>query len=390
MFRMMVVLVVAAVLCAGCGKGNDTSGGANRPKATLQLNWKPEPQFGGFYAAEVDDIYARHGLDVTITAGGAGAPTVDMIGAGTVPFAIVSADEIIRARAMGNLVVALFAVYQTNPQGIMTRASRGFKTLADVFTHPGILAMERGLPYSDFLQKKYGFGKLKIVPSPFGDLSLYRTEKNYAMQCFVTSEPLAAKKTGIEPQTFLIADSGYNPYTTVLATSESYLKANPEIVKSMIDAAREGWQSYLADPTKSERIHGPAQSDDGRPDVQGQRRGSETADRERRHKAVGSRSDDSRPLADAGAAACRPKSNQQAGGCTGKLFGFIEGKVISVTLESRRLSSAFTWILNCAKSWCCVRAARSSHKEEVNDGYGKFKTPVLRSIPNHFFSLAYR
>ena len=127
MFRMIVLAIVAAAISAGCGKGNDES---SRPAVSLQLNWKPEPQFGGFYAAEIDGIYARHGLNVTITAGGAGAPTIDMIGAGTVPFAIVSADEIVRARAMGNLVVALFAVYQTNPQGIMTRASRGFKTLA--------------------------------------------------------------------------------------------------------------------------------------------------------------------------------------------------------------------------------------------------------------------
>lgn len=249
---MIAVAMLVTVLFAACGKSNDST----HPQVTLQLNWKPEPQFGGFYAAEVDGIYRRHGLKVTITAGGAGAPTIDMIGAGTVPFAIVSADEIVRARAMGNLVVALFTVYQTNPQGIMTRASRGFKTLADIFTHPGILAMERGLPYSDFLQKKYGFGNLKIVPSPFGDLSLYRSEENYAMQCFVTSEPLAAKKTGIEPQTFLIAESGYNPYTTVLATSESYLKSNPQIVKSMIDAVREGWQAYLADPTKANEYMG--------------------------------------------------------------------------------------------------------------------------------------
>jgi len=247
MFGIIVVAIIAGVVSVSCGKGNDPS----RPAVTLQLNWKPEPQFGGFYAAEVDGIYARHNLDVTITPGGAGAPTVDMIGAGTVPFAIVSGDEIVRARTMGNPVVALFAVYQTNPQGIMTRASRGFKTLADIFTHPGILAMERGLPYSDFLQKKYGFGKLKIVPSPFGDLSLFRTEKNYAMQCFVTSEPLAARRIGIEPQTFLIAESGYNPYTTVLATSERYLKANPALVKSMIEAVREGWQIYLSDPAKA-------------------------------------------------------------------------------------------------------------------------------------------
>lgn len=256
MFKTIVVALLAAALWAGCSKGNDSSGSPNPAKVTLQLNWKPEPQFGGFYAAEVEGIYARHGLDVTITAGGAGAPTVDMIGAGTVPFAIVSADEIVRARSVGNPVVALFAVYQTNPQGIMTRASRGFKTLADIFTHPGILAMERGLPYSDFLQQKYGFGKLKIVPSPFGDLTLYRAKEDYAMQCFVTSEPLAAKKTGIEPQTFLIAESGYNPYTTVLATSEGYLKSNPQTVESMVDAVREGWQSYLMDPAKANEYMG--------------------------------------------------------------------------------------------------------------------------------------
>ncbi|HYY26239.1 MAG TPA: ABC transporter substrate-binding protein [Candidatus Udaeobacter sp.] len=254
--RTIIVAILASLLCVACGKASNSSSGTARPKVKLQLNWKPEPQFGGFYAAEVEGIYSRHGLDVTITAGGAGAPTVEMIGAGTVPFAIVSGDEIIRARAKDNPVVALFAVYQTNPQGIMTRAARGFKTLSDVFAHPGTLAIERGLPYADFLEKKYGFAKLKIVPSPFGDLSLYRTQPDYAMQCFVTSEPLAAKETGIEPQTFLIAESGYNPYTTVLATSESYLKANPRIVKSMIEAVREGWQNYLADPTQTNEYMG--------------------------------------------------------------------------------------------------------------------------------------
>ncbi len=256
MMRIVMISILAALSAAGCGKGSDVSRDSNRPAVTLQLNWKAEPQFGGFYAAQVEGIYAQHGLSVKITEGGASAPTVDMIGAGTVPFAIVSGDEIVRARANGNPIVALFAVYQTNPQGIMTRASRGFKTLADVFTHEGTLAMERGLPYSDFLEKKYGFAKLKIVPSAFGDLSLYRAEENYAMQCFVTSEPLAAKKTGIEPQTFLIADSGYNPYTTVLATSETYLNSNRQMVEKMVDAVRQGWQVYLADPTKTNQYMG--------------------------------------------------------------------------------------------------------------------------------------
>ncbi len=213
-------------------------------KVTLQLNWKPEPQFGGFYAAD----YKAQGLDVEVRPGGAGAPTIELLGSGKVAFGIVSADEIPRARLQGAKIVALFAVYQTHPQGIMTRASRGLNDIGDIFKNSGILAMEKGLPYSDFLKNKYGFDKLKIVPSPFGDLSVYRTDENYAMQCFVTSEPLAAAKTGIKPKTFLIAESGYNPYATVLATSEDYLKQNPATCQKMVEAVRAGWRNYLDAP----------------------------------------------------------------------------------------------------------------------------------------------
>ncbi len=76
------------------------------------------------------------------------------------------------------------------------------------------------------------------------------------MQCFVTSEPLAAKKTGIAPQAFLIAESGYNPYTTILATSEPYLNSHRQSVQSMVDAVRKGWQLYLADPAKTNEYMG--------------------------------------------------------------------------------------------------------------------------------------
>jgi len=257
---MRSLTILAVLACAasmwGCGKDSSSmpTNAGEAKKVKLQLNWKPEPQFGGFYAADVIDAYRKRSLNVEITPGGAGAPTVEMVGAGTVPFAIVSGDEIVRARTNGNKIVALFAVYQTNPQGIMTRKARAFKTIGDIFTHEGTLAMERGLPYSDFLKNKYGFDKVKIVPSPFGDLSLYRAQENYAMQVFVTSEPIAAKKTGIEPQTFLIAEAGYNPYTTVLATSESYLNSDRATVNAMVDAVREGWQAYLHDPSRTNDV----------------------------------------------------------------------------------------------------------------------------------------
>jgi NitT/TauT family transport system substrate-binding protein len=220
----------------------------------LQLNWKPEPQFGGFYAAQLHGEFSRRGLDIRIEPGGAGTPTVQMVGSGRVDFGIVSADELVIARARGLDVVALFAAYQTNPQGIMTRASRNLTDLSQVFDRPGTLALQKGLPYALFLEKRYGFGKLRIVPSPFGDLTAFRTRDDYAMQCFVTSEPLAARRIGIEPTTFLIADSGYNPYTTVLVTRGEVLREDRGRVQKLVEAVRAGWVAYLRDPAPVNRL----------------------------------------------------------------------------------------------------------------------------------------
>lgn len=241
----------------GCDRQEDNGTTGDGPSATasamkvkLQLNWVPEPQFGGFYEAKRIGAYEKHGLDVEIVAGGAGTPTVQMIGAGGTAFGIVSADEIVVARSRGNDVVALFAVYQTCPQGIMTHASRGFMTIGDVFKNPGTLAMQRGLPYADFLLNQFaaaGAGP-RIVPSPGGGISAFLADVNFSQQCFVTSEPILARQNGSDPMTFLVADAGYNPYTTVLATSGSYLKSNRDAAERMARAAREGWLSYLADP----------------------------------------------------------------------------------------------------------------------------------------------
>src|SRR5579883_1394746 len=229
--RSFLKLLPAAAILASCSKPS---------KIRLALNWKPDPEFGGFYAAD----YAKHGLDVEILPGGAGTPTVQMIGAGSAEFGIVSADEILLARARGNDVVGLFAAFQQNPQAIMVHASRGLKSIEDV-VKSGTLALQNGLPYARLLQKKYGFDHVKIVPSPNGDLTAFLADDNFAQQCFLTAEPLQAKHKGVDVTVFPVSDVGYNPYTTVLATSGDYLKKNPDTAKKMVDAVREGWRAYL-------------------------------------------------------------------------------------------------------------------------------------------------
>jgi NitT/TauT family transport system substrate-binding protein len=240
--RTFLKIIPAAGLLAACGKSS---------RIRLALNWKPDPEFGGFYAAD----YAKHGLAVDILPGGSGTPTVQMIGAGSAEFGIIQADELLLARAQGNDVVALFAAFQNSPLGIMAHASRKLESIGDVLKS-GTLAIESGLPYARLLKKKFGFDRVKIVPSPSGDLTAFLRDENFAQQCFLTDEPLQARRKGVAVKVFPVSDIGYNPYTTVMATSGDFLRKNPEVVKSMVAAVREGWRAYLdnAAPT-NDKMH---------------------------------------------------------------------------------------------------------------------------------------
>jgi len=223
-------------------------------KVTIALNWFPEPEFGGIYAAKEQGAFAKHNLDVDIKPGGAGAPTWQRVDGGQVEFGVSSADEVIIARQNGADVVAIFSIYQTCPQGIMVHASRGLQTIEDVFKS-GTLALEVGLPYTKFLDKKYGHASVKRIPYS-GGISNFLADKSFAQQCFVFSEPLSARKQGVEAQTFLIADAGYNPYTGVIITSGKYLKTHPETVKNMVASLQAGWQMYQDDPKPANAVMG--------------------------------------------------------------------------------------------------------------------------------------
>src|ERR1700685_760828 len=59
-------LFLAAALATGCGHSSTNSG---LTKVTLQADWYPQPEHGGFYAALVKGYYKDEGLDLTIQPG---------------------------------------------------------------------------------------------------------------------------------------------------------------------------------------------------------------------------------------------------------------------------------------------------------------------------------
>jgi NitT/TauT family transport system substrate-binding protein len=252
--RWILACAALAAILFGCSRG-PSGGEGSAAHVKLALNWVPEPEFGGFYAAREGGAFKKAGLDVEIQGGGAGVPVVQMVAAGQADFGVVGADEVLTARARGADVLPVFAVYQTSPQAIMAHASRGLKSIAELIAAGGTLALEPGLPYAAWLKKKYGFDKAKIVPYD-GGVARFVADKDFAQQCFITSEPIAARQKGSDPQVFLVADEGYNPYVAVVITRRALWKDHPERVKAFVQATRAGWRAYLDDPAPANAVMG--------------------------------------------------------------------------------------------------------------------------------------
>ncbi|HEV7225353.1 MAG TPA: ABC transporter substrate-binding protein, partial [Pirellulales bacterium] len=94
-----------------------------------------------------------------------------------------------------------------------------------------------------------------IVPYQ-GSVAPFLADENFAQQAYVFSEPFVAEQQGGDPESLLVARLGFNPYASVLFTSEEYLQEHAEIVDKLVKASVRGWEAYLADPeATNQRIH---------------------------------------------------------------------------------------------------------------------------------------
>ncbi len=224
----------------------------NKSQSKLALNWKAESEFGGFYEAQIKGHYKNQKLDIEILEGGSGTPTTQMLMNGTVDYAIVSAEEILLSaeRDPKRRIVAVFAVFESSPYIIMAHEKFQNKKLADLFKDKTqTISLQKGLPYVEFLIKKYAPVQAKLVPYQ-GGIGAFQTNKNMAQQGFITSEALIAEQKEIKTKTWLVSEEGFNPYLTVLAVREADLKNNPEQIKKMVEATRQGWLGYLKSPSE--------------------------------------------------------------------------------------------------------------------------------------------
>ncbi|HEV7732123.1 MAG TPA: ABC transporter substrate-binding protein [Candidatus Binatia bacterium] len=238
--RRRLLAVAALVLLAACGGGSDGS------TVRVALNWFPEHEHGGYYEALAGGGYRTAGLDVRILPGGPQAPVLSRVASGDVEYGVVNADDVLVGRAAGVAVVAVMAPIQTSPVCVMVHAASGFTTLQDI--RDVTLAVQIASPYWQFMKPRLPLPGVTVVPYT-GTIAEFLTNPKYAQQAYVISEPILARAKGADPRCLLVAELGFNPYTSVLVTSEARLRDDPEQVRRMVTASAEGWTRYLANPT---------------------------------------------------------------------------------------------------------------------------------------------
>ena len=249
---MHTYAILALLTLAACGSEPEKKAPAadTQPKVQLALNWFPEAEHGGFYAAAVHGYYEAQGVAVEILGGGPDAPVIQRVATGAVAFGVTNADDVLYARAQQAPVVALMAPYQINPRCIMVHKSSGIEEIADIANIT--LAMSQRPAFSHYLRWRYPFENVKIVPYP-GNVTQFLMDENFAQQGYVFSEPFVAKSKGGDPNALLVSDIGFNPYASVLIATEETIATDRRLVEAVVRASIKGWQQYLADPEATNR-----------------------------------------------------------------------------------------------------------------------------------------
>jgi NitT/TauT family transport system substrate-binding protein len=228
--------------CSGCKQRRPVNG---LTPITLQTDWYPQPEMGGFYQAQLQGLYKAEGLDVTIAPGGPSLVAEQQVAAGAAQFGMSSSDKILVSVAQGIPLVAVAATMQQDPQALMVHANSPVHTFADLENHT--IAAKPGSTWFRYIQGRYNLRNIREIPATYS-IANFMQDPEYIQQCFVTSEPFFAHKAGADVRTLLINSTGYQPYR-VFFTSRQFLQDHPDIVAKFVKASIQGWQNYLQDPT---------------------------------------------------------------------------------------------------------------------------------------------
>jgi len=235
---------VGALLFCGCRASQPVAVGGLTP-VRLQLDWYPQPEHGGFFAAQLLGYYKAEGLDVTLLPLPQYGSDAQLVASGKADLGLGSSDAVLEWDSNGLPLVAVSATMQHDPQAIMVHAASPIHDFKDL--EGQTIAAQTGATWLKYVTQRYDLKNVRQVPTTLS-IANFLADPGYVQQIFITSEPFFAKQAGADVRTLPISSSGYDPYR-VAFTSRDFATLHPDLVAKFVRASIRGWQAYLADPT---------------------------------------------------------------------------------------------------------------------------------------------
>jgi len=235
--RVLAAAVAAALSVSGAHAGTHI---------TFVTDWKAQAEHGGFYEAQALGFYKARGLDVQIVEGGPSVNVPQLLAGGAADFGIGSNGFIpLNMLRQGVPVKAVMAIFQKDPQVLITHPRADVKSLADMKGKPIMIADASTVAFWPWLKAKYGFSDTQIRKYTF-NLAPFLVDPKAIQEGYLTSEPYTIETQGhFKPQVFLLADNGYPGYANMVLVPQKWIATNPKAVQAFVDATREGWKNYL-------------------------------------------------------------------------------------------------------------------------------------------------
>ncbi|MAM00122.1 ABC transporter substrate-binding protein [Hydrocarboniclastica marina] len=222
-------------------------------KVVFGTNWYAQAEHGGFYQAVAAGIYEEHGLDVEIKMGGPQVNGTQLLVSGRYDLLMGYPIGNINAVAKGLPVVTVAAAMQGDPQAII--AHPNIKSIEEIKEKelPVYVAAFAHSTFWPWLKSEYGFTD-EVVHAYTFSVAPFLNNERIVQQGYLSSEPFAMRKGGVEPSVFLLSDYGYPPYATTIETTHGLVEENPDLVRRFVQASMEGWKSYLENPGPGNRL----------------------------------------------------------------------------------------------------------------------------------------
>jgi NitT/TauT family transport system substrate-binding protein len=244
-FRALLLSIVIALVFSmtGC-HGNSAATEKGLIPVRLQLDWYPQPEQGGFFAAQQLGYYKAEGLDVTLLPLPQYGSVASIVTSGRAEFGLSSSDQMLEWASNGLPVLAVAATMQHDPQAVMVHQNSPIQDFKDLDGHT--VAAQTGAVWLKYVIARYNLHNVRQIPATLS-IANFLADPNYVQQIFVTSEPFFAQQAGAPVRTLLISSSGYDPYRVQFTTS-NFAAQRPDVVAKFVRASIRGWQEYLRDP----------------------------------------------------------------------------------------------------------------------------------------------